>query len=52
LVWIGATEHEPVTTRGTRGFVTASVVDPFGNIIGVTNISHYLDVLREAAASK
>ena len=29
----GATEHEPILERG-EGFVTASVVDPFGNILG------------------
>ena len=40
LVAFGATPHEPVTERG-EGFVTASVVDPFGNILGVMENSHY-----------
>ena len=30
----GAVEYQPVTVRGV-GFVTASVVDPFGNIVGI-----------------
>jgi predicted enzyme related to lactoylglutathione lyase len=40
----GAAVHEPVTERGP-GFVTASVVDPFGNILGVMFNQHYLDTL-------
>jgi predicted enzyme related to lactoylglutathione lyase len=40
----GATEHAPVTTHGD-GFVTASVLDPFGNILGVMFNQHYLDML-------
>ncbi len=46
LLAMGATEHEGVTTRG-EGFVTASVVDPFGNVLGFMYNEHYLDVLRE-----
>ena len=41
---LGATECEPVTERGP-GFVTASVADPFGNILGVMYNRHYLEVL-------
>jgi len=41
---IRATEDEPVTERGP-GFVTASLVDPFGNILGVMYNRHYLEVL-------
>jgi len=44
LVELGASEHEPVTERGP-GFVTASVVDPFGNVLGVMYNQHYLDML-------
>ncbi|MEU3625769.1 glyoxalase [Amycolatopsis coloradensis] len=40
----GAKEYEPITTRGP-GFVTAAVVDPFGNVLGVMVNQHYLDVL-------
>ena len=32
------------------GFVTASVVDPFGNILGVMVNQHYLDVLSSRPA--
>lgn len=31
-----------------EGFVTASVVDPFGNILGVMYNRHYLDVLASS----
>jgi predicted enzyme related to lactoylglutathione lyase len=44
LIALGATEYEPITDRG-HGFVTASVVDPFGNVLGVMTNPHYLDVL-------
>ena len=45
LLALGATEHEKPTERGP-GFVTASVVDPFGNIVGVMFNQHYLDMLE------
>lgn len=41
---MGAQEYEPLTNRGT-GFTTASVVDPFGNILGIMYNPHYLEVL-------
>ncbi|AMB58518.1 VOC family protein [Microterricola viridarii] len=44
LLSMGATEYEPITVRG-EGFVTASVVDPFGNVLGVMTNPHYLEVL-------
>jgi len=44
LIEAGATEHEAVTERGS-GFVTASVVDPFGNIVGIMHNPRYLQVL-------
>ncbi|MGW0183540.1 VOC family protein [Nocardia sp. NPDC003345] len=44
LLALGATEYDPITTRGP-GFVTASVVDPFGNILGVMSNAHYLEIL-------
>jgi predicted enzyme related to lactoylglutathione lyase len=44
LLVLGATTFEPVTERGP-GFVTASVVDPFGNVLGVMENAHYLEVL-------
>ena len=44
LLSMGATEYGPVTERGS-GFTTASVVDPFGNILGIMHNPHYLEVL-------
>ncbi|GII57665.1 glyoxalase [Planotetraspora thailandica] len=44
LLAMGAEEHEPVAVRG-EGFVTASVVDPFGNVLGVMYNAHYLETL-------
>jgi predicted enzyme related to lactoylglutathione lyase len=42
---MGATEHEPITTRG-EGLITASVVDPFGNVLGLMYNAHYLEILE------
>jgi predicted enzyme related to lactoylglutathione lyase len=44
LLALGAKEHTPITEHGP-GFVTASVVDPFGNVLGVMYNQHYLDIL-------
>jgi predicted enzyme related to lactoylglutathione lyase len=44
---MGATEYEPLTPR-EAGFITASVVDPFGNILGIMVNPHYLEVLNSA----
>jgi predicted enzyme related to lactoylglutathione lyase len=46
----GAKEHHPVTERGP-GFVTASVVDPFGNILGIMYNRHYLEVVGATKAA-
>ncbi|MEW5957592.1 MAG: VOC family protein [Chloroflexota bacterium] len=43
---MGATEYEPLTKRGDAGFITASVVDPFGNILGLMYNPHYLEILN------
>jgi predicted enzyme related to lactoylglutathione lyase len=45
LLSMGATEYQPITPRGTAGFVTAAVVDPFGNVLGVMYNPHYLEIL-------
>ncbi|MEU7694145.1 hypothetical protein OHB01_05610 [Microbispora hainanensis] len=42
---MGAKQHESPTERGP-GFVTASVADPFGNILGIMRNAHYLEVLE------
>lgn len=44
LLAMGAKEHEAPRDRG-KGFITASVVDPFGNILGIMYNPHYLEVL-------
>jgi predicted enzyme related to lactoylglutathione lyase len=43
----GATEYQPVIERGTAGFITAAVVDPFGNVLGLMYSPHYLQTQRE-----
>lgn len=44
LLFMGAKEYEAPTERG-EGFITASVVDPFGNVLGIMYNQHYLEVL-------
>jgi len=51
LLSLGATEHDAPTDRG-EGFVTASVIDPFGNILGIMYNPHYLDVLSSRAGQQ
>jgi predicted enzyme related to lactoylglutathione lyase len=45
LLSMGAKEYQPITPRGEAGFVTAAVVDPFGNVLGVMYNPHYVEVL-------
>ena len=40
LLDLGAEPLQPTTPRG-EGFATASVVDPFGNVLGVMTNPHY-----------
>ncbi|WP_433431550.1 VOC family protein [Nonomuraea sp. CA-141351] len=44
LLAMGAKEYQPIRKHG-EGFVTASVTDPFGNVLGIMYNQHYLDVL-------
>ncbi|SDF37033.1 hypothetical protein SAMN05216553_101306 [Lentzea fradiae] len=44
LAELGARVHDEPRVRG-EGFVTASVVDPFGNVLGVMTNTHYLSVV-------
>lgn len=44
LLSMGAKQHEPPRDFG-EGFIGASVVDPFGNILGIMYNPHYLEVL-------
>jgi predicted enzyme related to lactoylglutathione lyase len=50
LLSMGAREYQPITPRGDNGFVTAAVVDPFGNVLGIMHNPHYLEMLRTSAA--
>ena len=46
LLELGATLNEGIVERGNNtGFRTASVVDPFGNLIGIMSNPHYLEIL-------
>lgn len=47
LTRMGAKEYEPLIHR-EAGFITASVIDPFGNILGIMYNPHYLEVLTKA----
>jgi predicted enzyme related to lactoylglutathione lyase len=42
---MGAKEYDPITKRGDSGFATASVVDPFGNVLGIMHNPHFLEIL-------
>ncbi|MFM9443598.1 VOC family protein [Streptomyces acidiscabies] len=44
LLALGATLHEPLREFGD-GFTGASVVDPFGNVLGIMRNRHYTDIL-------
>jgi predicted enzyme related to lactoylglutathione lyase len=48
LLSMGAKEYQPITPRGDKGFVTAAVVDPFGNVLGIMVNPHYLEVLESS----
>src|SRR3546814_8926560 len=47
LLSLGATLYQPIVDRsgGKGDFVTASVVDPFGNVLGIMTNKHYLEIL-------
>ncbi len=49
LIALGATTYQPITDHsgGQGRFVTASVVDPFGNILGIMTNKHYLEILEQ-----
>lgn len=44
LLSMGAKQLQAPQDRG-EGFITASVVDPFGNILGIMYNPHYLEIL-------
>ncbi len=50
LIAAGAVEYDPITKRGETGFVTASVIDPFGNVLGIMTNPHYTQILSKLTA--
>ncbi len=52
LVSLGAKLLEPITEQGGPGYVTASVVDPFGNVLGIMYNRHYLDILGDRGGAQ
>jgi predicted enzyme related to lactoylglutathione lyase len=42
VIEMGATVYEPKTPR-EAGYVTASVVDPFGNVLGLCYSPHFIE---------
>jgi predicted enzyme related to lactoylglutathione lyase len=48
LLSMGAKEYQPITPRGDQGFVTAAVVDPFGNVLGIMHNPHYVETLKSS----
>jgi predicted enzyme related to lactoylglutathione lyase len=44
---MGATLREGITDRG-HGFVTATVVDPFGNVLGLMYNPHYVEITNRS----
>jgi predicted enzyme related to lactoylglutathione lyase len=49
LLSLGAKKLQDPTKHG-EGFITAAVVDPFGNVLGIMYNQHYLDILAARAA--
>ena len=45
LLSLGATLHQPRIDYGD-GFSTASVIDPFGNVLGIMYNPHYVEILE------
>jgi hypothetical protein len=45
---ISTVQRSPTTSsvRGDKGFVTAAVVDPFGNVLGIMYNPHHVEILR------
>ena len=45
LLAMGAKEYQPIRDQGGSGFITAAVVDPFGNVLGVMFNPHWVELL-------
>lgn len=45
LIELGATLHRPIVAHGDgEGFATASVIDPFGNVLGIMHNPHFIEL--------
>jgi hypothetical protein len=51
LLAMGAKEYQPITPRGESGWITASVVDPFGNVLGIMYNPHWVEMLSKRNGS-
>ncbi|WP_281689960.1 VOC family protein [Pseudonocardia thermophila] len=51
LLDLGATVYEPITPRGDGDYVTASVVDPFGNVLAIMTNPHYAEIAARVRAA-
>jgi predicted enzyme related to lactoylglutathione lyase len=51
LVALGAKQHEAPRDFG-HGFIGAAVIDPFGNVLGIMQNPHYLEVLATMTDKK
>jgi predicted enzyme related to lactoylglutathione lyase len=51
LLAMGAEEYLPITRHGDLGFATASVVDPFGNVLGVMYNPHFVEIVASLQGS-
>ena len=52
LLSMGATAHEPLREHGDgEGFATASVVDPFGNVLGIMSNPHHREMRARRASA-
>ncbi len=52
LIEMGAGVYEPITKRANSDFTTASVVDPFGNVLGIMHNPHYVEILNRRVAAQ
>ena len=50
-ITMGAKQLEPIQDRG-HGFITATVVDPFGNILGIMYNPHYLEICSQLKSNQ
>ncbi|WP_432949385.1 VOC family protein [Kribbella sp. CA-253562] len=52
LLAMGAKEYQPITSHSNSDFTTASVVDPFGNVLGIMHNPHYLEIVEARQAAR